>query len=91
MTSSDLNSRGQQVLRLEADALLALSENLPPSFAQACELLADCSGRVIVSGMGKAGIVGQKISATLASTGTPSLFLHPSEAVHGDLGRLRGL
>ena len=89
MTSSDLNSRGQQVLRLEADALLALSENLPHNFAQACELLANCSGRVIVSGMGKAGIVGQKISATLASTGTPSLFLHPSEAVHGDLGRLR--
>lgn len=89
MTASDPNSRGQQVLRLEAEALLALSENLPANFAVACELLAACNGRVIVSGMGKAGIVGQKISATLASTGTPSLFLHPSEALHGDLGRLR--
>jgi arabinose-5-phosphate isomerase len=89
MTASDLNSRGKQVLRLEAEALLALSENLPSAFADVCQLIHGCSGRVVVSGMGKAGIIGQKISATLASTGTPSLFLHPSEALHGDLGRLR--
>ncbi|MBC8369899.1 MAG: KpsF/GutQ family sugar-phosphate isomerase [Planctomycetes bacterium] len=89
MTASDLTARGQQVLRLEAEALLALSQDLPSNFTAACELIANCSGRVVVSGMGKAGIIGQKISATLASTGTPSLFLHPSEALHGDLGRLR--
>ncbi|MFT7517717.1 MAG: arabinose-5-phosphate isomerase [Myxococcota bacterium] len=89
MTSSDLNSRGQQVLQLEAEALLALSHALPPLFSEACQLIANCKGRVVVSGMGKAGIIGQKISATLASTGTPSLFLHPGEALHGDLGRLR--
>jgi arabinose-5-phosphate isomerase len=81
-------ARGLEVLRLEAEALGSLSERLGPTFGSACELILGCEGRVVVSGMGKAGIVGQKISATLASTGTPSLFLHPGEALHGDLGRL---
>lgn len=82
-------TRGLEVLRLEAAALEQLSQQLGPSFAEACDAILACEGRVVVSGMGKAGIVGQKISATLASTGTPSLFLHPGEALHGDLGRLR--
>ncbi len=82
-------ARGLEVLRLEAEALSALSGRVGPSFGAACEQILRCQGRVVVSGMGKAGIVGQKISATLASTGTPSLYLHPGEALHGDLGRLR--
>lgn len=82
-------TRGLEVLRLEAEALQELAQQLGPSFAEACDAILACEGRVVVSGMGKAGIVGQKISATLASTGTPSLFLHPGEALHGDLGRLR--
>ena len=82
-------SRGLEVLRLEAAALSALRDSLGDAFVDACARIMRCQGRVVVSGMGKAGIVGQKISATLASTGTPSLFLHPAEALHGDLGRLR--
>ncbi len=82
-------ARGLEVLRLEAEALNALSSRIGPSFSAASEQILRCKGRVVVSGMGKAGIVAQKISATLASTGTPSLFLHPAEALHGDLGRLR--
>jgi arabinose-5-phosphate isomerase len=83
-------ARGLQVLKLEAEALSALGPSLDSnSFLEACRLLMQCRGRVVVTGMGKAGLVGQKISATLASTGTPSLFLHPAEALHGDLGRLR--
>ena len=84
---------GLQVLQLEADALSAvqarLADGLGTGFLQACEMLLECRGRAVVTGMGKAGLVGQKLSATLASTGTPSLFLHPAEALHGDLGRLR--
>ncbi|MBT5101694.1 MAG: KpsF/GutQ family sugar-phosphate isomerase [Planctomycetes bacterium] len=82
-------SRGLEVLRLEATALSDLRDSLGDAFIDACERIMQCQGRVVVSGMGKAGIIGQKISATLASTGTPSLFLHPAEALHGDLGRLR--
>ncbi len=89
--------RGLEVLRLEAEALDALhrrlsnaeADSLGECFPAACEILLNCGGRVVVTGMGKAGLVGQKISATLASTGTPSLFLHPGEALHGDLGRVR--
>jgi arabinose-5-phosphate isomerase len=82
-------SRGQEVIRLEAAALEELSQRLGGSFLEACKAILGCSGRVVVTGMGKAGLIGQKISATLASTGTPSLFLHPAEALHGDLGRVR--
>lgn len=81
----------RDVLRSEGEAVLALAERLGAEFSQAVELLAACRGNVIVTGMGKAGLVGQKIAATLASTGTSSHFLHPSEAVHGDLGRIHGL
>lgn len=80
---------GREVLRQEGQALLALADRLGESFCQAVSLLRGCPGHVIVTGMGKAGLVGQKIAATLASTGTGSHFLHPAEAVHGDLGRIQ--
>ena len=79
----------REVLLVEAGALTALVENFPPAFETAVDLIYGCESSVIVTGMGKAGIIGQKIAATLSSTGTPSHFLHPAEAFHGDLGRLR--
>ncbi len=78
----------RKVFEIESQAILALRDRLNESFDSAVELLLATSGRVVVTGMGKSGIVGQKISATFASTGTPSLFLHPAEAIHGDLGRV---
>ena len=77
-----------QVLEIEAQAILDLRERLGAGFEQAVGVLLGCAGRVVVTGMGKSGLIGQKLSATLASTGTPSLFLHPAEAIHGDLGRI---
>jgi arabinose-5-phosphate isomerase len=76
------------VLEIEAQAILDLAPRLDESFDRAVELLYACAGRVVVTGMGKSGLIAQKISATLASTGTPSLYLHPVEAAHGDLGRI---
>jgi arabinose-5-phosphate isomerase len=78
----------REILRDEGQALLGLSRRLGEEFCEALALLFPCRGSVIVSGMGKAGLVGQKIAATLASTGTRSHFLHPGEAIHGDLGRV---
>jgi arabinose-5-phosphate isomerase len=78
----------RQVLETEAHAILALIPRLDESFDRAVEVLLACAGRVVVMGVGKSGIIGQKVSATLSSTGTPSLFLHPAEAIHGDLGRI---
>ena len=82
----DVRAIAARVLRMEADAILGLVPKLDARFERAVELLHVCSGRVIVTGMGKSGIIGRKIAATLASTGTPSYFLHPAEGVHGDLG-----
>ncbi len=79
----------RSVIRAEADAIASMTPIVNGAFARAAEMLYHCTGSCIVSGIGKAGIIGRKISATLASTGTPSHFLHPAEAVHGDLGRLR--
>jgi arabinose-5-phosphate isomerase len=79
----------RKVIEAEADAIASVTPIVDASFAQACRMIHECTGSCIVSGIGKAGIIGQKISATLASTGTPSHFLHPAEAIHGDLGRLR--
>ncbi len=76
----------ERVLRLEAASVLALCPRLDDRFVDAVALLHGCRGRVIVTGMGKSGIIGRKIAATLASTGTPAYFLHPAEGVHGDLG-----
>ena len=81
---------GENVVRIEADALRALADRLAGAMAEpfnrAVELLYSCTGRVVVSGMGKSGIIARKIAATLTSTGSPALFLHPAEAMHGDLG-----
>jgi len=80
----------KQVLAMEAQALLRLHDSLGEEVEQAVRLMAACRGRVVVTGMGKAGHVGKKIAATLASTGRPAFFLHPAEAVHGDLGQVKG-
>ncbi|MEK7384965.1 MAG: KpsF/GutQ family sugar-phosphate isomerase [candidate division NC10 bacterium] len=82
----DLRRLAERVLRLEAEAILGLIPKLDARFDRAVELLHRCSGRVIVTGMGKSGLIGRKIAATLASTGTPAYFLHPAEGVHGDIG-----
>lgn len=76
----------KKVLKIEADAVLALTEKLNSNFEKAVEIIYNSKGRVVVTGMGKSGLVGKKIAATLASTGTPAFFLHPAEASHGDLG-----
>jgi arabinose-5-phosphate isomerase len=85
-------STGENVVRIEAEALLALADRLAGPMAQAflraVELLYGCAGRVVVTGLGKSGLVARKVAATLNSTGTPALFLHPAEALHGDLGML---
>jgi len=77
-----------RVLRLEAESITALRQRLDDRFVKAVELVRGCRGRVIVTGMGKSGLVGRKIAATLASTGTPAYFLHPAEGVHGDIGMM---
>lgn len=78
----------REVLRVESAAISSLVDRLGETFVKAGRLVLDCQGAVVVTGMGKAGLIGRKISATLASTGTPSHFLHPAEAYHGDLGRV---
>jgi arabinose-5-phosphate isomerase len=82
----DLRRLAERVLRMEAEAILGLIPKIDERFERAVELLRGCGGRVIVTGMGKSGLIGRKIAATLASTGTPAHFLHPAEGVHGDLG-----
>jgi arabinose-5-phosphate isomerase len=82
-------ARAAEVIRLESRTIAGLEERLGEGFLRAVDMVLGCEGLVVVAGVGKAGLVGQKISATLASTGTPSLFLHPTEALHGDLGRIR--
>jgi arabinose-5-phosphate isomerase len=79
----------RNVLRIEADAILGLVDRLDATFASAVDLLFDCRGRVLLTGMGKSGIIGRKIAATLSSTGTSAFFLHPADAIHGDLGALQ--
>jgi arabinose-5-phosphate isomerase len=79
----------KKVLRIEAAAILSLVDRLNGDFERAVDLLYECRGRVIVTGMGKSGIISRKIAATLSSTGTPAFFLHPAEAIHGDLGAIR--
>ncbi len=83
-------SLARKVLQTEAAAILGLVDRLDARFVRAVELLRDCRGRVIVTGMGKSGIIARKMAATLASTGTPAFFLHPAEAIHGDLGVVQG-
>ena len=78
----------RKVLEIESRAILELLPRIDAGFDRAVEILLACAGRAVVTGMGKSGLIGQKVSATFASTGTPSLFLHPAEAIHGDLGRI---
>jgi arabinose-5-phosphate isomerase len=83
-----LQATGRRVLEVERDALTGLLSRVNGDFARACALMLACHGRVVVTGMGKSGHIGSKIAATLASTGTPSFFVHPGEASHGDLGMI---
>jgi len=80
--------RAKQVLQIEAKAIERLIGRINEQFVQAVELILACEGKVVVTGVGKSGIIGQKIASTLASTGTPAFFLHPTEGIHGDLGML---
>ena len=88
MSGFDAVEVGRRVLAIEAEALVALSDSLGEAFARAVEILFACKGRIVLTGMGKSGHVARKITATLASTGTPAMFVHPAEASHGDLGMI---
>lgn len=88
LTSQEILDLASRTLRLEADALNNLAASLGEEFIGAVDRVLACQGKVIITGMGKSGLVGRKIAATLASTGTPSFFLHPGEAFHGDLGMI---
>ena len=86
MTESKINELAKEVLDIEANSILRLKNNIGEDFDRAVDILYNCKGRVIVTGMGKSGLIGRKIAATLTSTGTPSYFLHPAESTHGDSG-----
>ena len=86
MSRTDIAERGRRVVRMERDALTEVEQRIGRAFVRAVELIAASHGRVIVTGVGKSGLIGRKIAATLTSTGTPATFLHPVESVHGDLG-----
>lgn len=88
MTGHSYIKLGLAVLKTESEAITALMQRLDQSFHRACEMLLDCEGRIVVTGMGKSGHIGNKIAATLASTGSPAFFMHPGEASHGDLGMI---
>ena len=85
---TEILDAARKVIQIEADAVATLSARLDEDFAKAVEMILACSGRVVVTGMGKSGLICQKMAATMASTGTPTIFLHPAEGVHGDLGML---
>ncbi|MFA6542353.1 MAG: SIS domain-containing protein, partial [Bacteroidota bacterium] len=80
---------GKKTIRIEAESVSALESRIDSTFQKAIDILFACKGRVIITGMGKSGLIARKIVATMNSTGTPSLYLHPSDAVHGDLGMVR--
>src|SRR5437773_8555881 len=86
MDRGEIVERGRRVLHLEQEALAALEGRIGDDFVRAVELMHTCKGRLIVCGVGKSGLIGRKIAATLTSTGTPATFLHPVDSVHGDLG-----
>ncbi|MBC8174696.1 MAG: KpsF/GutQ family sugar-phosphate isomerase [Candidatus Marinimicrobia bacterium] len=88
MGSSKNINVGKEVIRIEAEAVKNLQNRIDSSFDEAVNLIFNCKGRVIVTGMGKSGLISQKIASTLASTGTPAQFIHPGEAIHGDLGMI---
>src|SRR5215213_6371321 len=86
MTSQTIQSIGQRTIKSEADAIAQLQDFINEDFAKAVQAIRDCKGRVVISGIGKSAIIAQKIVATLNSTGTPSIFMHAADAIHGDLG-----
>ncbi len=88
MSSHNFKQSATRTITMERDSVSALLERIDDDFEKACELLLSCKGRVVVTGMGKSGHIGTKIAATLASTGTPAMFVHPAEASHGDLGMI---
>ncbi len=88
MTKLSFIEQGLRVLDIERQALFDIKQYVDDNFHQACQLMYDCSGRIIIIGMGKSGHIGHKIAATLASTGSPAFFVHPGEASHGDLGMI---
>ena len=88
LDAAQILEEARAVVRAEGEAVLRLAGCLGPGFVESFALLQACRGHIVVTGMGKSGLVGQKISATLASTGSPSLFMHAAEAIHGDLGRI---
>ena len=88
LTNNEILDLAREVLAIESRAVDALRSRLDDNFIAACELCKDVAGRIVVTGMGKSGHVSNKIAATLASTGTPALFVHPAEASHGDLGMI---
>ncbi len=90
MTKESIDiQKAKRVIRMEAESVAALEKNINASFQHAVDLIYACNGRVVITGMGKSGIIARKMVATMNSTGTPSIFLHPSDAVHGDLGMVR--
>ena len=89
MTSEQIIAKGKEVVRIEGDAILSLANSIDKNFAQTVELIFNSNGRVVFTGMGKSGIIARKIVATLNSTGTAAIFMHPTDALHGDLGMVR--
>jgi arabinose-5-phosphate isomerase len=89
MNSSNIQSVAKRVIKIESEAVSLMAERIDQNFNDAVQSILECQGRLIVSGMGKSGLISQKIASTMASTGTPSHFVHPGEATHGDLGMIK--
>ncbi|MDI6793267.1 MAG: KpsF/GutQ family sugar-phosphate isomerase [bacterium] len=88
MMKTDIIEKAKEVIRIEGEAVEALADRIDESFIKAVDLMLTCQGKVVITGMGKSGLIGQKIASTLASTGTPAMSLHPAEGIHGDLGMI---
>ena len=88
MIQNDYLKVAKRTIRMESEAVALLEQRIGNEFIAACKLIISCSGRVVVTGMGKSGHIGRKIAATFASTGTPAFFVHPGEASHGDIGMI---
>ncbi|MBM7556969.1 KpsF/GutQ family sugar-phosphate isomerase [Halanaerobacter jeridensis] len=89
LDAEQIKKQGQQVLDIEAQAVSSLKRSVDDTFVEIVHAILDCSGRIVMTGMGKSGFIAEKLAATLSSTGTPSFFLHPAEAIHGDLGMVQ--
>ena len=89
MTADEIIQKGKEVIRIESEAVANLSNSIDDQFVKAVEVIYNSKGRVVLSGMGKSGLIARKIVATLNSTGTAAIYLHPTDALHGDLGMVR--